>query len=142
MKDVNNALFKAYYDAITALDIMPVYEGEEPDDVKDKLYCVISDPVITEVSTDNSSDMTATIQVSVHSWEYKYNSSYTLNANLDVILQALKPTSSSVLDLSAFNFQMMNLKVDQDRTERFGELGGKNYISRIIIFSQQIFVIS
>lgn len=142
MKDINNALFQAYFDAITALDIMPVYEGEEPDDVKDKLYCVISDPVITEVSTDNSSDMTATIQVAVHSWEYKYNSSYTLNGNVNSILQAIKPTSNSVLDLSADNLQMMNLNIDQDRTERFGEMGGKNYISRILIFKANIFVIS
>jgi hypothetical protein len=37
---------------------------------------------------------------------------------------------------------MMNLMVQTDRTERFGELGGKIFISRILIFKQDIFVIS
>lgn len=141
MKDINNALFKAMFDAITALDI-PVFEGEEPDDVKHQLYAVISDPISQETSTDNSSDLSCTIQVAFHSWEYKYNSSFTLNGTVDSFLQAVKPTSNSVLDLSAANLQMMNFGIQQDRIDRYGEMGGKNYISRIIIFKANIFVIS
>lgn len=141
MKDINNALFKAMFDAITALDI-PVFEGEEPDDVKHQLYAVISDPISQEASTDNSSDLNVTIQVAFHSWEYKYNSSYTLNSTVDSFLQAVKPTSNAVLDLSAADLQMMNFGIQQDRIDRYGEMGGKNYISRIIIFKANIFVIS
>ena len=141
MRDVNSALLQAYYEVIDDLDI-PVYEGEEPDDVKHKIYAVISDAISIEQSTDNSSDVQTTIQVSVHSWEYKYNNSKNLNLAVDSILQAIKPTSTSVLDLSSFDLQMMNLMVQTDRTERFGELGGKIFISRILIFKQDIFVIS
>jgi hypothetical protein len=140
MRDINSALLQAYYEVIDDLDI-PVFEGEEPDDVKHKIYAVLSDVINIESSTSNSSDNTSTIQISIHSWEYKYNNSKTLNSAVDDIIQAIKPTSTSVLDLSAFGLQMMNLSIQTDRTERFGELGGKIFISRILIFKQNIFVI-
>lgn len=141
MKDVNTAILTAYYEIVDGLSI-PVYEGEEPDDLKDKIYCVISDATSTETSTDNSSDVSLTVQLSVHSWEYKYNNSKTLNTAVGSILEAIKPTSTSVLDLSSFGLQMMNLSLQTDRTDRMGELGGKVFISRILIFKQDIFVIS
>jgi hypothetical protein len=141
MRDVNSALLQAYYQVIDGLDI-PVFEGEEPDDVKHKIYAVLSDAISIEQSTDNSSDVKTTLQVSVHSWEYKYNNSKNLNLAVDSILQAIKPTSSSILDLGLAGLQMMNLSVITDRTERFGEIGGKIFISRILVFKQDIFVIS
>ena len=141
MRDVNSALLQAYYQVIDGLDI-PVFEGEEPDDVKHKIYAVLSDAISIEQSTDNSSDVKTTLQVSVHSWEYKYNNSKNLNLAVDSILQAIKPTSTSVLDLNLSGLQMMNLSVITDRTERFGEIGGKIFISRILVFKQDIFVIS
>lgn len=141
MRDVNSALLQAYYQVIDGLDI-PVFEGEEPDDVKHKIYAVLSDAISIEQSTDNSSDVKTTLQVSVHSWEYKYNNSKNLNTAVGSILEAIKPTSTSVLDLSSFDLQMMNLSLITDRTERFGEIGGKIFISRILVFKQDIFVIS
>ena len=141
MKDINTPLLTAYYNVIDGLNI-PVYEGEEPDDVKDKIYVVIGEVNSQENSTKNSSDTKATIQVNIHSWEYKYNNTLTLNQTADAILQAIKPNSNAVLDLSGSGLQMMNLDIQTDRTERFGEIGGKIFISRYLIFKQDIFVIS
>jgi hypothetical protein len=141
MRDVNSAILQAYYEIVNNLEI-PVYEGEEPDDVKHKIYCVINDATSTETSTFNSSDVNLTIQLSVHSWEYKYNNSKTLNTACGAIIEAIKPTSTSNLDLSSFGLQMTNLSLQTDRTDRFGNLGGKVFISRILIFQQDIFVIS
>jgi len=139
MKDVNSALLQAYYEVINGLNI-PVYEGEEPDDVKDKIYCVISDVTNIENSTDNSSDTTSTIQITINSWEYKYNNSKNLNTVTNQILEAIKPNSKSVLDLSLYGLQMLNLNVQTDRTERYGEVGGKIFISRILVFKQFLFI--
>ena len=141
MRDVNSAILQAYFEVIDDLEI-PVYEGEEPDDVKHKIYCVISDATSTETSTDTSSDVNLTIQLSIHSWEYKYNNSKNLNNVVGSIIEAIKPTSTSVLDLSDFGLQMLNLSLQTDRTDRLGEIGGKVFISRILIFKQDIFVIS
>lgn len=129
----------AYYNVISALDL-PVYEGEEPDDIKDKIYVVLSDATSIETSTDNSSDVNTTLQVSIHSWEYKYNNSKLLNEATGQILEAIKPTSTSVLDLTGDGLQMLNLSVQTDRTERIGEMGGKVYISRVLVFKQDIFI--
>ena len=139
MRDVNSALLQAYYEVINGLSI-PVYEGEEPDDVKDKIYSVISDVTNVENSTDNSSDTTSTIQITVNSWEYKYNNSKNLNTVSNQILSAIKPDSKSVLDLSLYGIQMLNLNVQTDRTERYGEVGGKIFISRILVFKQFLFI--
>lgn len=141
MRDVNSAILQAYYEIISALDI-PVYEGEEPDDVKHKIYCVINDATSNETSTANSSDVNLTIQISVHSWEYKYNNSKNLNAICGQIIEALRPEGASNIDLSAYGLQMCNMALQTDRTERIGNLGGKAFISRILIFKQDIFVIS
>jgi hypothetical protein len=139
MRDVNSALLQAYYEVINGLSI-PVYEGEEPDDVKSKIYCVISDVTNVENSTDNSSDTTSTIQITINSWEYKYNNSKNLNTVANQILEAIKPDSKSVLDLSLYGIQMLNLNVQTDRTERYGEVGGKIFISRILVFKQFLFI--
>jgi hypothetical protein len=141
MRDVNSAILQVYYEAINALDI-PVYEGEEPDNLKDKIYVVLSDVVSKETSTDNSSDVQATLQISIHSWDYKYNNTKTLNDTAGAIIEAIKPTSTSVLDLSPFDLQMLNLSLQTDIVNRLGEINGRKYITRILIFKQDIFVIS
>lgn len=140
MKEFNTSLLTAYYNAISALGI-PVYEGEEPDDVLDKIYVVVSDVTSSDVSTKSSFDFNASIQLSVHSWEYKYINSKTLNETVNDILEAVKPDVNSVFDLSADGFQMTDLKLSQDITQRLGILGERKFISRILIFQQNIFII-
>ena len=140
MKDINSDLIQAYYNIIDGLSI-PVYEGEEPDNLADKIYVVISDVYNNDTSTDNSSDTNTTIQISIHSWEHKYNNTKLLNSTTNQILEAIKPNPKSVIDLSEYGLQMLNLSVQTDRTERYGELAGRVYISRILIFKQDIFII-
>lgn len=139
MKDINNSLIKAYYDAISPLGY-PVYEGEEPDNELAKIYVVISDVTSSDASTKNSTDVSAQIQVTINSWELKYNNSKSLNTAAGVILEAIKPDSNAVLDLSASDMQMMNLSVTNDRLQNYGKLAGRVYISRQIIFNQSIFI--
>ena len=141
MKDINSPLLKAYFSVIDNLDIK-VYEGEEPDNVGDKIYVVLSNITSNETSTKNSLDVNATIQVSVHSWEYKYNNSKNLNTKVGLILNAIKPYSNSVLDLSEFGLEMLNLTKQSDSTQNLGNLDGRVYISRILVFKQDIFEVN
>lgn len=135
MKDFNTSLLKAYYSAINALDI-PVYEGEEPDDVLDKIYCVLSDVTNQDVSTKSSFDFNCSIQISIHSWEYKYVNSTELNEKVNLILGAIKPEKISTL--IADGVQVSTTKLTQDITQRLGILGERKFISRIIIFNHLI----
>lgn len=139
MKDIANPLIKAYYDTISPLGY-PVYEGEEPDDEEAKIYIVISDVSSSDASTKNSSDVSAQIQVTINSWEIKYNNSKALNIAAGVILEAIKPDSNAVLDLSSSNMQMLNLSHTDGPGTNYGKLGGRVYISRQIIFNQDIFI--
>lgn len=135
MKDFNTSLLKAYYSAIDALGI-PVYEGEEPDDVLDKIYCVLSDVTNQDVSTKSSFDFNCSIQISVHSWEYKYVNSSELNEKVNLILGAIKPEKISTL--VADGVQVSTTKLTQDITQRLGILGERKFISRILIFNHLI----
>jgi hypothetical protein len=139
MKDVANPLIKSYYDAISPLGY-PVYEGEEPDDELAKLYIVISDVSSTDASTKSSSDVNAQIQITVNSWEIKYNNSQAMNTAAGEILEAIKPSPNAVLDLSVSNMQMLNLSIINDRVQPYGKFSGRVYISRQIIFTQDIFI--
>jgi hypothetical protein len=141
MKDINSPLLKAYFSVIDNLDIK-VYEGEEPDNVADKIYVVLSNITSNETSTKSSIDVNATIQVSIHSWESKYNNSKNLNIAVGQILDAIKPSSNSVLDLSEFGLEMLNLTKQSDSTQNLGNLNGRVYISRILVFKQDIFEVN
>ena len=143
MIDINTILQKAYYDAITAAlaaDGIEVYEGEEPDDLTDKLYVVLSDIQSSDRSTKSTNDLNVTIQVNVHSWEYKYNNSVTLNECAGKIIEAICPDPDTNFDLSADGLQVLNTKLQTDRTDRLGELSGRKFISRILIFEQHVFI--
>lgn len=138
MKDVNNPLLKAYYSVLSAL--YPTYEGEEPDDVADKMYIVLSDVSSSDFSTKTSTGTTSQIQVTINSWALKYNNSKALNNAAGAVLTALKPTPNAVLDMSADNIQMTNLSISTDRVLNYGKLAGRVYISRQIIFNQNLFI--
>ena len=137
MKDINNPLIKAYYDAISPL--YPTFEGEEPDNILDKLYVVISDVSSNDTSTKSSADVNAQIQITINSWENKYNNSKAMNDAAGAILEAIKPDPNAVLILSGM--QMLNLRVSHDRVQNYGNLAGRVYISRQIIFTQDIFIL-
>lgn len=139
MKDVHTPLMKLYYAAISGLGY-PTFEGEEPDDTLDKLYVVINNVTSSDISTMNSTDVQAQVQVTINSWEVKYNNREALNEAADAILQAVKLQPGSEFDMSAYNMQMLNLRVITDRDPNYGKLAGRVYISRQIIFDQHIFI--
>lgn len=139
MQDVNTILLKAYYNTLLTTGY-PVYEGEEPDSVKHKEYIVLTGVVSNDISTYDTTDLDISIEIALHTWDTKYNSSLTVNTLANAVLQALKPNPESVIDLSADNCQMVNLKMTDDRTERVGELSGRKYVDRFLTFTQQIFI--
>lgn len=141
MKDINNPLIKAYVDALAGIGY-PVYEGEEPDDTLDKVYIVINGVNSNDSSTKTTTDVNAQIQATINSWEFKYNNCKLLNEVAGLVLEAIKPNPNAVLDMSAYNMQMHNLSVVNDRQQDYGKLAGRVYISRQIVFKQDIFIIN
>ena len=79
--------------------------------------------------------------MTVNSWDMKYNNSKSLNLAINSILEAIKPNSKSVLDLSSYGLQMLNLSVQSDSEQEYGRLVDRMYISRVLVFKQDIFII-
>lgn len=139
MIDINTPLQKAFYDAIVTTGI-PVYEGEEPDDLTAPIYAVIQDVQSQDAGDLNTRARQAQVTVSVHSWKLKYNNSADLNTSVGLILGALLPGTSSALDLTGSGLQMVTMSLQSDITQRLGKIGGREYISRILIFNSKIVV--
>jgi len=139
MIDINTPLQKAFYDAIVTTGV-PVYEGEEPDDLTAPIYAVIQDVQSQDAGDLNTRARQAQITVSVHSWKLKYNNSADLNTSVGLILGALLPGTSSALDLTGSGLQMVTMSLQSDITQRLGKIGGREYISRILIFNSKIVV--
>lgn len=135
MKDISNPLIKAYYDALTPLGY-PVYEGEEPDDELSKMYIVISDVSSTDASAKSNNAHNANIQVTINSWEVKYNNSKSLNTVAGLVLTAIKP--GPVSTLTATGIGIVTTTLQNDNTTAYGKLSGRVYISRNLIFSHLI----
>lgn len=139
MIDINTPLQKAFYDAIVTTGV-PVYEGEEPDDLTAPIYAVIQDVQSQDAGDLNTRARQAQITVSVHSWKLKYNNSADLNTSVGLILGALLPGTSSALDLTGSGLQMVTMSLQSDITQRLGKIGGREYISRVLIFNSKIVV--
>lgn len=139
MIDINTPLQRAFYTAISGTSV-PVYEGEEPDNLTAPIYAVISDIQSQDAGDLNSRARTAQITVSVHSWKLKYNRSSDLNEAVGEILEAVMPGTSNTLDLTGSGLQMVTMSLQSDITQRLGNIGGREYISRILIFNSKIVI--
>ncbi len=135
MRDINNPLIKAYYDTLVPLGY-PVYEGEEPDDELAKLYVVISDVTSSDDSPKTANHVNANIQVTVNSWEIKYNNSKAMNTAAGLILTAIQPNFGNSLQITGAN--VVTTKLQNDNTVAYGKLAGRVYLSRNLIFSHLI----
>lgn len=137
MKDINTPLLKSYYAALaTALAPVKVYEGEEPDNLLDPIYVVLSNVTSTDDSTKSSNGHTASVQVTVNTWKQKYNNSKDMNEVAGKILQAIKPFPESTLQ--ADGIDIVTTSLSNDSVTNYGKLAGRVYISRNLIFSHYI----
>lgn len=152
MRDINSPLQKVYHDTLNGALInsagveVGVYEDQAPDTLPDGTpfdpaeYVVITGRTSFDTSTKTSTDVSAQIQVSVHTRKRKYNNRKELNLVCGQILQRIKPTPNAVLDMSAFDIQMMNLSLDNDVEQDYGTLADQAFVSRNLIFQQDLFI--
>lgn len=146
MRDINTPLQKTYYDALNgnvvnnAVQVVKVYEDQEPDGEDAEQYIVITGRNSNDTSTKSSSDVSAEIQITVNTRRRKYNNRKELNYICDQILQIIKPTPNAVLDMESFNIQMMNLSLQSDTELDYGTLAEQAFVSRNLIFQQDLFI--
>ena len=146
MRDINTPLQKTYYDALNgnvvnnAAQVVKVYEDQEPDGEDAEQYIVITGRTSNDTSTKSSTDVSAQLQITVNTRRRKYNNRKELNYICGQILEIIKPTPNAVLDMETFNIQMMNLSLDSDTELDYGTLAEQAFVSRNLIFQQDLFI--
>ena len=146
MRDINTPLQKTYYDALNgnvvnnAAQVVKVYEDQEPDGEDAEQYIVITGRTSNDTSTKSSTDVSAQLQITVNTRRRKYNNRKELNYICGQILEIIKPTPNAVLDMESFNIQMMNLSLDSDTELDYGTLAEQAFVSRNLIFQQDLFI--
>lgn len=144
MKDINYILRKKYYEVISAIQYdnksLPVFYGYAPDNYTADVYVVIGSLSSSSIDTKTTTDEDFTIQLSIYSYAEKNNAGTKLDNVAGDILEAIKPTPTSVLNLSSNNLQMVNLKKVSDTLQTISLGNNGVYINRFINFRSQILV--
>lgn len=142
MRDVNYPLRKAYFTALTGIVYnslpVPCYYQIAPDNIANTDYIIFYPQSTTDISTKNSSDVTATFVVKIHTWANKYNNGNAADAIADIIYQLLLPTPQSTLFLD--NRDMYSTSVASDIIEPWTVNNQRIYVDRVITFSHNIYV--
>lgn len=137
MRDVNYTLRKAYKNALDATGI-PAYYMSAPDSALNDEYIIFRGLESTEESTKNSVDTGTSVTVEIHSFVDKSNSGRGVEQIADDIFRYVYALPQFILDLE--NMQMVQTKMQSDRTNNYGWLGSRMYIDRVITFKHNIFI--
>ena len=137
MRDVNLPIRKAYIAALAAIGC-PVYYQVVPDSVLIDVYAVIERISNNDASTMNSSDVTATVQLTVFTHSASYNTGVVCDTKAGLIMTALKPTPQ--YQITADGVQVVSTKLQSDNTNNYTINNTRNYVDRTLVFQHHIFI--
>lgn len=146
MIDINTPLLKAYFEALNGNIPVPggvgtvgVYEGEEPDGLQDPIYIVIGPITSSDNSTKHCTGYLPNMPVSIYGWKLKYGGDTVLFVNqvANTIFSILCPNPINTLDADGLG--IIGTKCSSDTQQSIGELGGRKFCNRILIFSHYIY---
>lgn len=143
MKSVNFALRKAYISLFSSIELnslpVPVYYLQAPEEEQSNAYILLVSPSNTSISTKQSHDTNTSMQVQIHTWQENGNAGKEADDLAHLIYQALIPNPTSVIDLTADGFQVVSMKMESDNVQTISGHGNREFVTRIINFSHNIF---
>ena len=140
MLDINHSLRIAYYTDLNGIEGVPVFYQAVPPTVSPDNYIVFRSITSIDDSTVNSSDLSTTITVEIHTWKDGMNSGLDADLIARQVYDRIYPNPSAVLTLDGA--QMVNTRVVNDQTQDFVSQQNRGYISRFITFRHRIFLTS
>lgn len=142
MRDNNYSLQKAYNLALTGITYdsvaVPAYFRKLPDDQSPNNYIIFDHVNNGDSSTMNTADASASMRVTIHTFDNKYNTGKAVNDIGGQVLQIIYPNSQAILDLSADNLQMYSTELTSDLEQDYNQ-ASRAYLDRILIFRHKIF---
>lgn len=142
MRDINGPLQKAYFTALNGNvltqsgDPVKIYEDEQPTHEDGEVFIVIMGRDASDVSTKNSFDHNAQVQVVINTRKNFYNNRRELNFVADQCLQILHPSPKSTLQTDGA-VRIITTTVDQNEID-YGILAQQAFVSRNLIFSHLV----
>lgn len=139
MKDVNLPLRTAYNTALSTLTV-PVFANYIPIGAEAETYIVFSNVTNNDISTKQSSDISAIMQVAIYTYSDIGNSGEAVDTLANQVFSLLYNNTRSVLNLGAL-FQMLSTELNSDQTNQTITIGQRVYIDRILQFKHEIFIL-
>lgn len=141
MRDINTAILKAYYNALTGITYnatpIPVYSGILPDNINPNNYVIFGEVSNNDLSTKSSADTNTLMRVNIHTYSEKYNSPIIANSIAGQVFDRVYQNSQFNLPIDD-NFQIYSTELVSDSTNVLTLDAGRAYIDRIIIFRHRI----
>jgi len=137
VNDINYSLRIAYNEALSGIEGVPVYYQFAPDGANDKTYIIFRGINSTDASTSNSSDTDTLITVEIHTWNDVTNSGLDADMIAKEVYNRIYPDRTT--NLSIDGAQIVNTKLESDRTDDFREGSGRGMLSRYITFRHFIY---
>lgn len=143
MKDVNYPLQKAYLTALSGITYngvaVPVYYQSLPDDVQPDNYIIFGPVSNNDTSTKTTADTDSSMRVTIHSFQFKYNTGEAINNIAGQVFAAIYPYPNYNIDLSMYGFQVVRTEMISDNTLDYNLINTRAYIDRIIIFRHDVY---
>lgn len=139
MKDVNLALRTFYNTVLSAIGV-PCFANYIPVGAEAETYIVFSNVSNTDVSTKQSSDVQAIMQVGIYTFSDTGNSGEAVDALAQRVFSILYPNSQATHSLGA-GLQMLSTSLSNDQTQDSIIVGQRVYIDRILQFKHEIFIL-
>lgn len=143
MKDVSYPLRKAYVAALAGITYedtpVGVYYPEIPDNMDPEVAIVLSSINSNDRSTKGSADTSTSIQVTIRTFNEKYNNGRAADTVGGEVLARIYPNKQFDLDLSADGLQVTNTELQQDFLQDYGVQNDRKYIDRIMVFRHDIY---
>lgn len=137
MIDINYALRKAYYSALSGITDVPVYYQGVPNNVSPNNYIVYRSIQSTDASTKNSSDTYTNITVEIHTYTDGINSGLSADEIAGEVYSRIYAFPQDVLAMDGA--QMVHTQLANDVTQDFVLQNNRQYISRYITFRHYIY---
>jgi len=130
---------KAYNTLLSAaVDPIPVYYQNAPDDIADKVYIVFDSVSNNDRSTLTCQELECSMRITVHSFDTKYNDEVARDQAADLILRNLYATPLNAL--GADGVQVLSTRLTSDQSLPYNLNNTRNYSDRVLIFNHKVYI--
>jgi len=145
MRDVNYSLRKAYFSALSGVEVnavaVPVFYQELPANYNASNYIIINSVNNTDSSTKHKSDVISSVSVTIYTSALASNAGKIADDMASQVMSIIYPDGQTRLILDyADGLQLISTRLSGDNTMNYGIRNERKFIDRTLIFKHHIFI--